>query len=53
MSEKDINQEHETQVAKIDDLPVSQAEQDEVKGGPVLGAATLVRFNTATPSTSY
>ena len=36
MNEKEttkVNQEQETQVTKIDDLPVSQSEQDEVKGG--------------------
>ena len=37
-----VNQEPETQVATIDDLPVAQSKQDEVKGGVSRGEFGLL-----------
>ena len=55
MSEKETNQEQESQVAKIDDLPVSQSELDEVRGGPIIGVeyifATGPSISPATTTT--
>lgn len=37
--------------AMLNDLPVNEAQQAEVKGGPYPGAANIIRFNTSTPGT--
>ena len=52
MSEKE-NQEQDTQVAIIDDLPVSLAELDEVKGGPIVGVEYLfITAHSTSPTTT-